>query len=173
VRDLLQLVEDDYELNDRATTDDLLRITRKRIGPFFGSMRASQVTSEMIDRYAIKRRNEGMSNRTVNIEVAVLKRGYSLGISKRKITYKTQWTDLKEAPARSGFFEWDQFEVVLKHLPERLQPVARFAYITGWRSQSEVLRLQWPCVDFKAGAGPLAPGHTGRIRPWHRPRLPA
>jgi hypothetical protein len=47
---------------------------------------------------------------------------------------------LKESPARQGFFEREQFEAVRRHLPEELQPVVTFAYITGWRIASEVLR---------------------------------
>jgi len=32
-----------------------------------------------------------------------------------------------------------------------VKPVARFAYITGWRANSEILPLQWRQVDFQAG----------------------
>jgi integrase len=42
---------------------------------------------------------------------------------------------------------------------ETLQPVATFAYITGWRI-SEILNLQWPRVDFQAGFVRLEPGTT-------------
>jgi hypothetical protein len=39
---------------------------------------------------------------------------------------------------RVGFFEREQFLAVLAHLPEAVRPAATFAYITGWRIDSEV-----------------------------------
>jgi integrase len=59
---------------------------------------------------------------------------------------------------RQGFFEQDQFERVLKHLPEDLRPVVTFAFITGWRIKSEVLPLEWHQVDFTGGTVRLEPG---------------
>jgi integrase len=49
---------------------------------------------------------------------------------------------------------------VLGHLPAALVPVVEFAYITGWRVQSEVLPLQWRHVDLDAGEVRLDPGTT-------------
>ena len=47
----------------------------------------------------------------------------------------------------------------MKHLAEHVKPVARVAYITGWRTLSEILPLQWRQIDFQAGAVTLDPGH--------------
>jgi integrase len=66
---------------------------------------------------------------------------------------------LKERNVRTGFFERDQIERVLDHLPTAVQPVVRFAYITGWRIPSEVLPLQWRHIDFEAHVIRLDP-HT-------------
>jgi integrase len=67
---------------------------------------------------------------------------------------------LKEAGPRQGFFEREQFEAVRRHLPEHLQPVVAFAYITGWRTPSEVLPLTWAQVSFSGGVVRLEPGTT-------------
>jgi integrase len=67
---------------------------------------------------------------------------------------------LDEDNVRQGFFEPEQFESVLKHLPEDLHPVVTFAYITGWRVKSEALPLEWRQVDLKAGIMRLEPGTT-------------
>jgi hypothetical protein len=40
---------------------------------------------------------------------------------------------LEENNARQGFFEYEQYLGVLKHLGDELRPVVTFAYITGWR----------------------------------------
>src|SRR5437660_7241492 len=66
---------------------------------------------------------------------------------------------LKERNVRTGFFEREQIERVLDHLPPPVRPVVRFAYITGWRIPSEVLPLQWRHIDFEAGVVRLDP-HT-------------
>ena len=77
---------------------------------------------------------------------------------------------LKENNVRKGFFEMKQFQNVRKHLPEDLQPMITFAYITGWRMRSEIWPLQWPLVDFQAGIVRLEPGTTkndkGRVFPF-------
>ena len=71
---------------------------------------------------------------------------------------------------RSGFFEQEQFEAVLRHLPQHVVPVAQFAFITGWRTLSAILPLQWRQVDFQAGIVTLDPGTTknkeGRLFPF-------
>ena len=42
---------------------------------------------------------------------------------------------LQENNVRRGFFEREQFDIVRAHLPEPLQAVATFAYLTGWRTR--------------------------------------
>jgi integrase len=74
-----------------------------------------------------------------------------------------------EDNARKGFFEREEFRLVLAELPEYLRGVFEVAYITGWRVASEILTRQWAHVDFKAGWLRLDPGETkngeGRMFP--------
>ena len=58
---------------------------------------------------------------------------------------------LQEDNARQGFFEQHEFEQLLPNLLEHLKAPATFAYYTGWRMQSEVLRLRWDQVDLAVG----------------------
>ncbi len=55
---------------------------------------------------------------------------------------------LAEHNVRKGFFELDQFQAILKHLPIEYRPLFELAYITGWRLRSELLSRQWRHVDF-------------------------
>jgi integrase len=67
---------------------------------------------------------------------------------------------LKEANVRQGFFERAAFETVRRSLPAHLQGLVTAAYITGWRTASELQPLQWRQVDLKAGTLRLEPGTT-------------
>ena len=49
-------------------------------------------------------------------------------------------------------------DAICAHLSPELAAVIRFAFITGWRTPSEVLTLEWRQVDFKAGCVRLEPG---------------
>lgn len=60
-------------------------------------------------------------------------------------------------------FEADEFERVVRHLPEYLQDAARFAYMTGWRKE-EVVGLRWEMVDLDAQMITLPTGKNGRAR---------
>ena len=54
--------------------------------------------------------------------------------------------------ARQGFFERADFEKMRAELQsETAKNVTTFAYLTGWRTRSEILPLTWDRVDFKAG----------------------
>jgi integrase len=50
-------------------------------------------------------------------------------------------------------------------LPESLQSVIEFAYITGWRIPSEILTLEWRQIDFTAGEVRVDP-ETTKNREW-------
>lgn len=78
----------------------------------------------------------------INPELTVVKRMFSLAIEAGKLHHKPHFAMLREDNVRVGFFEGEQYEAVLAHLPEGMRPVATFAYVTGWRINSEVSPLQ-------------------------------
>ena len=45
-------------------------------------------------------------------------------------------------------------------MPVYMQAIVEFAYITGWRTPSEILPLEWRQVDMKAGEVRLNAGST-------------
>ena len=99
-----------------------------------------------------------VSNAEINRELTTLKRMFSLAIQAGKLHHKPHIPMLREDNTRTGFFEPDQFRSVLAHLPEEIQPIVTFAYITGWRIASVVLPLQWRRVDSRPGKCASMPG---------------
>src|SRR5262245_42469393 len=80
---------------------------------------------------------------------------------------------LVERTVRQGFFELRELEAVLSRLPTPLRPPMTFAYYTGWRMASEILRLTWPQVDLEAGTVRLE-AHTTKnddARPIYLPQM--
>lgn len=96
----------------------------------------------------------------INRELTVLKRMFSLAIEAGKLHHKPHFAMLREDNVRVGFFEPEQYGAVLAHLPEGMRPVVTFAYVTGWRINSEVLPIQWRQVDLRVGEVRLDPGTT-------------
>lgn len=152
-------VVNDYKANGRKSLRDLESRLEKHITPFFGEARACSITTSDFRRYVTRRQEEKASNGEINRELAAIKRAFSLAAQAGGIIQKPYIPMLKENNVRTGFFEEEQFESVHDHLPADLQPVATFAYITGWR-KSEILNLQWPQVDFQSGIVRLEPGTT-------------
>ncbi len=102
--------------------------------------------------------------------MAILKRIFTLAIQAGKLVMRPYIPMLKEGNVRQGFFETVQLKSLLTHLPIHMRGVAQFASVTGWRTPSEILPLQWRQVDMKAGELRLDAGTTkngeGRVFPF-------
>ncbi len=167
---LLELPVVDYRRNLRKSLPNLEGRIRSYLGPFFRGRRAAEVTALDIQQFILTRQQACASNAEINRELSVLKRAYSLGMQAGFVTARPYIPMLRENNVRKGFFELHQFEALLLYLTEAMQAVVVFAYVTGWRIQSEILGIQWPQVDFKAETIRLEPGTTknddGRIFPF-------
>ncbi len=154
---LVELVKSDRVKRSRRSA---LKLTH--LSETFGGKRATQITTPAVDAFEAARLSAGAARATVNNELAVLRRAFNLAVEK-KLLLPTQVPVIKTPDpknARQGFFERDDFEAVLKELPDYLRPAMRFAYLTGWRVRSEVLPLTWSQIDFKAGIVRLEPNTT-------------
>lgn len=63
---------------------------------------------------------------------------------------------LPERNARQGFFEAEEIEAVIVHLPHYLQDFVRFGYLSGWR-KGEIASLTWDDIDHDARIIQLRP----------------
>jgi integrase len=165
--------------------------------PFFGGRKMASITTADVRAYVAERqkattivrgaydvkRKDGtvirvperertidrVSNGEINRELTILKRIFTLAVQSGKLLHRPHIPLLREDNTRTGFFELEQYASVRAHLPEPLQPVIEFAYITGWRIASEVLMLEWRQVDLQGGEVRLDAGSTknreGRVFP--------
>jgi integrase len=127
---------------------------------FFRGRRLVDITGAVVTTYITARQTAGAANGTINREVAVLGRMLRLAVEHDKLLRLPTIHKPKEAGARQGFFERDQFAAVLRRLPADLQVAVSLAYSFGWRMQSEVLTLQRHQLDLEAGTLRLEPGTT-------------
>ena len=179
-----QAVINDFVANGKRSLPVARRRIEKHLLPYFGGRRLAGVTRDDITAFVAHRQQQGViaavgerkgqrlrnvSNAELNRELQHLKRIFNLAIEGGRIASAPKIRMLAEAPPRSGFFEPEQYEAVLRRLPLDLRPVIGFAYVTGWRVNSEILPLEWRQVDFKAGEIRLDPGSTknddGRVFP--------
>jgi hypothetical protein len=97
-------------------------------------------------------KNEVVARRMLRAREGDVERGIPIDPKVGLVTFHEAAEDmLREDNVRVGFFEHEQYEAVLAHLPEGMRPAVTFAYVTGWRINSEVLSIQWRQVDLRVG----------------------
>lgn len=158
-----QLAEDfltDYRINGKDTLDKAERSV-KYLKKFFGDTKATEITTDKVKTYIDKRMKQGMSNASINRELAALKRMFHLGAqcTPPRVNLIPYIPMLKESNVRKGFFEPHEYKALKEALPEELKPLVTFAYHSGWR-KAEILGLTWDRVDLKEGLVSLDPGET-------------
>jgi integrase len=174
--DLQQLVLTDYRVNGRKSVRRA-EIAFQRLEQFFGLYRALEITPDRIKAYIEVRQRAGRKAATIQYELALLKRGFTLAFEAGKLPNRPHVPSVEVRNTRQGFFEAAECQELLKHLPAYLTGFVEFLYLTGWRL-GEVLTLRWAQVDFQAGVVRLEPGTTkndeGRSFPFAvLPRLEA
>ena len=166
VRDVL----DDYRINRRRSLPDVERHVRLHLTPFFGRRPLAAISTTDIRRYILQRQNENAKNATINRELSVLKRAFTLAVAAGTIPSRPHIALLRENNVRRGFFEAAEFAAVRRHLPPDLADLVTFLHTTGWRWRSEAARLRWTAVAFDAAEVRLDPGTTktgeGRVFPF-------
>lgn len=168
--DLCELIEDDYVTHDRKSLDRLrtaLRRLKDRIGE---KTKALDITTARIKRYIRRRKEEdGVANATVNKDLAALRRAFTLAEEDGLLTRTPHVPNLRTDNVRENFLTMADVEAVCEEISDDLEPVVRFASLTGWR-KGEILDLRWRQVDFSAEEIRLDPGETkndeGRVVPF-------
>jgi len=152
----------DYKINGRTSIDDAESRWRLHIEPFFGRLKAPQVTSDLINKYVDRRLGEGAANATINRELAALKRMFNLGreATPPKVFYVPHFPMLVEDNVRQGFLEDVQYQKLLESCMEIwFQAIVEVGATYGWRV-GELLKLRVNQINLDNWTIRLHPGTT-------------
>jgi integrase len=158
-------VINDYKIHKRRSLSDTQRRIDKHLRVFFGSdTRLSGITTDRIREFIVARQAAGAADAEINLELAALKRMYSLAKQSGRLHHVPHIPMFTLDNARKGFLDPSQFQALCSHLPVELVPIATFGYLTGWR-KGEILGLQWRHVDLEAKVVRLFAGETKNGKP--------
>lgn len=164
VDDLVQLVLQDYRLQNRSSIQDVEERWKNHLQPFFGGLDANQVTPELVTHYQEKRLDSGAANGSINRETAILRRAYTLGLKNKRVLHDhvPQFTKLREDNVRVGFVEPEQYSKLVEAFNKRglvLRTLFECGYTYGWRS-NELVTLRVRQIDLAFGVVRLDTGTT-------------
>jgi integrase len=153
---MFQTLVNDYRIKGNRTRPKLKHLCRafdviETDGVYSGGWKALEVTTARIRAYEAERLADGAARATVNQELAMLRRAFRLNLEPDGPLATMPGIKTPDPHnARKGFLSDDQFKAVRDKLREEFRGVWEFCYRTGWRIQSEVLRLRWrDNVDWK------------------------
>ncbi len=157
---LKELVEDVLLRNknngNKTVADDESR-WKNHLEPFFGHLRATQVSSDLIDRYINKRKTDqtrsktAPENGTINRELALLKSAFNHGTEQTppKVRFVPHFNMLEENNVRRGFLQDEQYLRLSSECAVEgiwLAGLFETAYAYGWR-EDELLALRVGQLD--------------------------
>lgn len=164
VAELYDAVLTDYKNNGQAFEWAEMR-WEKHVEPFFGHMRAANVGTDQLAAYIAKRKEEKAANGTINRELALLRRAFTLGYKSRprKVSFLLDLSNhlLEENNVRTGFVDEAQYAVLCEKSAGKLwlRTMLALGYTYGFR-KSELLGMKVSQVDLLARTIRLNPGQT-------------
>lgn len=168
VSTLAEAMLDDYRVNNRASLEITEQRWNKRLLPYFGQMRAVDVTTDQLKKYIIECKQQGLQNATINRDVAALKRAFYLGYrsTPRKVQQMPMFPKrLEESPPRAGFVEDQQYDLLCQYANGDLwlRTLLAVGYTYGFR-RGELLSMRVAQVDLLHRVLRLNPGTTKNKR---------
>jgi integrase len=166
---LLDALEKHYE-TIRAKGLRQAKVHIEPVRQFFGFKRVSGVSRQAIAKYIAERRDADMSDTSIDRELELLRRSFTLAAEDERplVAWIPKIPKLVKAHAnaRQGFVERAEFEKVVRELPGQvLKDVAIWGYGTGMR-RGEILALTWDGYDGETKTMRLAAASakSGRAR---------
>ena len=152
----------DYRINGRKSLSDAEARWKYHLKPFFGGMRAIDLSSEQLARYVDKRQQEKAANATINRELSALKRMFRIGQQSTppKVVRAPKFPKLSENNIRKGFLEDGQYRKLIEYCPELwFRSLVECGRTYSWRI-SELLTMRVNQVDVSQRVIRLEPGTT-------------
>jgi integrase len=142
----------DIERRDQKSRYETDGRARKHILPLLGDFRTEDVNAYTIADYIDRRREVGAANATINRELAIITRAFTLAREQGRIVSQPKIQKLPEARPRQGFVEWQDLVKISRALGDLwiLRFIMLFAFYTGWR-KSEITNLRLSDVNFFSG----------------------
>jgi integrase len=131
----------------------------KPLDSFFGGMAVHSITTDKLREFVAQRKAAGVSGPTCNRNLTVLRRMFMLAKRENKIQNVPFFPMEQESPARQGFVEQKDFQMLRDALPEHLRPFVTFLYQTGCRTGA-AKQIRWEWVNLDAGIIELPAGVT-------------
>lgn len=143
---LVTLVRNHYRVRGLVSLADVGRRAR-HLADHFARYRARDITTAAVEAYVARRIDEGAKPATINRELALLRRGFTLAIEAGLLGARPcVIRPLPENNARQGFVDPGDFARLLACLPLDLRDPIAFLYHSGWRV-GEMRTLEWRDVD--------------------------
>ncbi len=173
-----QIASDKLETDDKGNPTGLNRTGLKFLDDFFKGMRLDQMDTDVLRAYR-KTRVEPMCTgdekrvikdekaddrakrlqkkreqheRTVNRDLALLRRMMTLTVQEKKLQFNMPHFPMtsEKGNARKGFVEPAKFRELLNAMPEHLRPYLLFYYETGCRPKA-AKQIVWDWVNLNEG----------------------
>ena len=132
--------------------------------PFFGSKNLSEITPFLVEKYKIVRKKT-VSDRTINIELSLLRRMFNLATSWDKYDSNpiNKVKFYKEELTKERILSDKEESNLLNSSPEHIKPILLTALNTGMR-YGEIINLKWNNVDFESRYIHIIKSKSGKDR---------
>ena len=138
---LVSGIKEDYKLKGKRSLDTVLYCVQ-HLERYFGFDKAMDIGPTRVKSYQTSRKDEGASIATINREVAYLRRMLSIQVELENLPPRASFSKLEGENVRQGFLEHGDFQSILHRLPEDVDDLVEYLYLSGWRS-GEAKKLEW------------------------------
>jgi integrase len=147
IRDLFQLLLEDYDVRGVAQAYIATLKIKSIINPALGDIKAAKLTSTQVKHY-IQQRLKKVKASTINRELGLLHRAFKLGYQQDPplVGRVPFFPKLTESEPRRGFLKPEHYRSLLAELPHELKLLFVIAYHVGLR-KGALLRIKWEQVD--------------------------
>jgi integrase len=150
VGDLLKLYLADQRKQGRHSYKQAEGYVRLHLDPAFSKIKASAITTRMIERFIEQKQIAEYANATINRWLEAMRRAYTLGTSALPpLVYTAPKIEMiEEDNVREGFLEHEQYLAFRGELPDHQRLILVIGYHLGMR-RGEILTLRWAQLDWK------------------------